>query len=209
MILDILDTKGNKTEQFSLNDAVFNITQNDMAVAQYVRVYANNQRQGTSSTKTRGEVSGGGKKPWKQKGTGRARVGSSRNPIWRHGGVAHGPKPKDWSLNISKKLRNLAFLSVLSSKAQEKKILVVDSINMETPKTKEALAIVKNLDIVGKILFVTNGFNENFLKSVNNVPNFRSVLVSDLNTYDVLSCDYVVFIKDAVLNLQDKYVKTK
>src|SRR3989344_2069599 len=147
MKIDVLDIKGKKVDEITLKKEIFGIEPNETVLAQYVRVYRTNQRQGTSSTLNRGEVSGGGKKPWKQKGTGRARVGSTRNPIWVHGGVAHGPKPKDWTLKLPKKVKRLALISALSSAVEKKKLTVLDKIEIESPKSKLVSEIVKNLDL--------------------------------------------------------------
>ncbi|EKE00145.1 MAG: hypothetical protein ACD_22C00084G0003 [uncultured bacterium] len=204
--IDVFDIKGNSVEQMSLSKEVFGIEPNEEALKQYIRVYQNNQRQGTSSTKTRGEVSGGGIKPWKQKGTGRARVGSSRNPIWRHGGISHGPKPKDWSLKLPKQVKRLAILSALSMVATtENKMKVLDKLELKTPKTKTICEMLKKLDLGYKTLIVLGSVNENVMKSIRNIENVSFVNADSLNAYEVMNARKVLFLKDAVKSLEKKY----
>jgi len=205
MKIDVLDTKGNIVEQMDLNKDVFGIKPNLEVLAQYVRVYLANQRQGTSSTLTRAEVSGGGKKPWRQKGTGRARVGSSRNPIWRHGGVSHGPKPKDWGLSLNDRVKKLAIKSALSQKFLDKKITILDSLKFEKPKTREMISVLNNLKTLGKALLVLNERDENIVKSVANIPNLTYTLAQRLNAYEVINANGVLFLKDAVLKLEERF----
>ena len=205
MKIDVLNIKGEKVEQITLSDEIFGITPNEDVLAQYLRVYMHNQRQGTSSTKDRSEVSGGGKKPWKQKGTGRARVGSSRSPLWRHGGVTHGPKPKSWNLDLNKKMRRLAILSAISSKFANNKAIVVDSVTFEAPKTKSMVEVLKNLN-ASKPLLVMQSIDENTVKSGSNIKDLKITRASMLNAYDLLNAKTVIFVKDAVLGLQDKYL---
>ncbi len=205
MKYDVLDTKGNKIEQMELSDSLFAVPMNKDIVAQYIRVFSANQRQGTSSTKTRGDVSGGGKKPWRQKGTGRARVGSSRNPLWRHGGVAHGPSPKDWSLSMPQKMRQKALAVSLSNKITTKDLTVLTDIKMEKPKTKAFLEILKALDITKKVLLVVSKSDVNVVKSTQNLKNVKLALADNLNAYDLVKTKKVMFLKDAVLELQNKY----
>jgi large subunit ribosomal protein L4 len=205
MKIDVLDTKGNIVEQMNLNKDVFGIKPNLEVLAQYVRVYLANQRQGTSSTLTRAEVSGGGKKPWRQKGTGRARVGSSRNPIWRHGGVSHGPKPKDWGLSLNDRVKKLAIKSALSQKFLDKKIVILDSLKFEKPKTREMISVLNNLKTLGKALLVLNERDENIVKSVANIPGLTYTLAQRLNAYEVINANGVLFLKDAVLKLEERF----
>ncbi|KKS20478.1 MAG: ribosomal protein L4/L1e, large subunit ribosomal protein L4 [candidate division WWE3 bacterium GW2011_GWC1_41_7] len=205
MKIDVLDIKGKKVDEITLKKEIFGIEPNETVLAQYVRVYRTNQRQGTSSTLNRGEVSGGGKKPWKQKGTGRARVGSTRNPIWVHGGVAHGPKPKDWTLKLPKKVKRLALISALSSAVEKKKLTVLDKIEIESPKSKLVCEIVKNLDLKGSTLIVLNEKNDNLLLGSRNILGLNPTLLNNLNAYDILNARNVVFMKDAILGVQKKY----
>ncbi|KKS16862.1 MAG: 50S ribosomal protein L4 [candidate division WWE3 bacterium GW2011_GWB1_41_6] len=205
MKIDVLDIKGKKVDEITLKKEIFGIEPNETVLAQYVRVYRTNQRQGTSSTLNRGEVSGGGKKPWKQKGTGRARVGSTRNPIWVHGGVAHGPKPKDWTLKLPKKVKRLALISALSSAVEKKKLTVLDKIEIESPKSKLVSEIVKNLDLKGSTLIVLNEKNDNLLLGSRNILGLNPTLLNNLNAYDILNARNVVFMKDAILGVQKKY----
>ncbi len=205
MKVQVLDKKGNKVEEITLKKEVFGIEPNLEVIKQYIRVYRANQRQGTSSTKSRGEVSGGGTKPWRQKGTGRARVGSSRNPLWRHGGVAHGPQPKDWTLTLPKKIKQMAMKSALSILAKENRMTVLDSIDMEMPKTKEILNILENLKLNGKTLIVINGSNPNAVKSARNIKGIKTTEAGTLNAYDILEARNVLFVKDAVKTVQEKY----
>lgn len=205
MKIDVLDTKGNIVEQMDLNKNVFGIQPNLEVLGQYVRVYLANQRQGTASTLTRGEVSGGGKKPWRQKGTGRARVGSSRNPIWRHGGVSHGPKPKDWGLSLNDRVKKLAIKSALSQKFLDKKITILDSLKFEKPKTKEMISVLNSLKIKGKVLLVLNERDENVVKSIANIPDLAYTLAQRLNAYEVINASGVLFLKDAVLKLEERF----
>lgn len=205
MKVKVLDTKGNTVEEITLKKEVFGVEPNLEILGQYLRVFRANLRQGTSSTKTRGDVSGGGIKPWRQKGTGRARVGSSRVPLWRHGGISHGPQPKDWSLRFPKKMKRLAIISALSSVAADKKITVLDKISMKTPDTKAMTDILKKLDVAGKILIVLNTPESNTIKSAKNIKGVKTTVTTNLNAYELLNAKNVVFIKDAVESLEKKY----
>jgi large subunit ribosomal protein L4 len=205
MKVKVFNEKGKALEEMEVSKDIFGVEPNQALLAQYIRVFQNNQRQGTSSTKTRGEVSGGGKKPWKQKGTGRARVGSSRSPIWRHGGISHGPKPKDWSLAFPKQMKTLAMKSALSFKCLNDSIKVLESFNVKEPKTKEFLNFLKELDIKGKILLVSEKNNTNLLKSVRNIKGVTLSNISVLNAYEVLHAKNIIFLKDAVHKLEEKY----
>ena len=205
MKIDVLNTKGEKVEQITLSDDVFGVVPNDNVLSQYLRVYLHNQRQGTVSTKDRSEVSGGGKKPWKQKGTGRARVGSTRSPLWRHGGVTHGPKPKSWNLDLNKKMKKLATLSALSQKFANKSAIILDSLSFDVPKTKEMIETMSNIKAV-KPLLILNSANVNTIKSGANIKDLTIVQASTLNVYNILNAKTLVFVKDAVLELQAKYL---
>lgn len=201
----VLDIKGNTVEEITLTKGLFDIEPNVAVLAQYLRVYNSNQRQGTSKTKTRGEVSGGGIKPWKQKGTGRARVGSSRNPLWRHGGVAHGPRPQDWSLKLPKKMRRLAILSAISSLFTKEKLIILDQIKVKTPTTKEIEKILINLKLTGKTLIVLDTPEQDTIKSARNLSNVKTTLATTLNAFELMSSKNVIFLKAALLNVERKY----
>jgi large subunit ribosomal protein L4 len=161
--------------------------------------------QQVSLSKTRGEVSGGGKKPWKQKGTGRARTGSTRNPIWRHGGIAHGPKPTDWSLEMPKKMKQKALVVALSQKLKEEKFTLVSALDLAAPKTKEFTAVLKNLKLTGNCLVVLPVASESIERTTRNLKKVNIKLVDTLNAYDLVSSNNVVFLKDSAIKLQEKY----
>ncbi len=205
MKLDVLDLKGNKVETLELSKEVFGGRPNLELLAQYVRVYRANQRQGTSSTKTRAEVSGTGKKPWKQKGTGRARVSASRIPLWRHGGISHGPKPRDWSLDMPKKMKQLALVHAITKYLNDNNVKVLSALTLEAPKTKTISELKSTLELKGKTLLVTKNTTSTVLKSTQNLKNVTVSNVKTLNAYDVLSASNVLFIKDAMELIKGKY----
>lgn len=207
MQLDIFDKNGKSTGKFTLDESVFGILPNAQVVAQYIRVYLTNQRQGTSKVKTRGEVSGGGKKPWKQKHTGRARQGSSRSIQWRHGGIAHGPTPKDWLLSLPKKMKRLAMISILSSKASKNSLNILDELKIKEPKTKDIVAILNSLKARGKVLFVMPAKDDKVLQSARNIANLKVAITDTLNGFELMSADKIVFLKDAIEKVQEKYKK--
>lgn len=207
MKIDVLNLKGEKIEEIELKKDVFGFEPNAEVLRQYIRVYQNNQRQGTSSTKTRSEVSGGGAKPWRQKGTGRARTGSSRNPIWVGGGVAHGPKPKSWNLSLSKSLKQNALKSALSEKYKEGKIIVIDKVSIEKPNTKDFSKALDKLKVDGNVSIVWVGESENLIKSSRNLPNVTLVYAGSLGAYDVLKTPVTVFMKEAILKVQERLTK--
>lgn len=208
MKIPVVDIKGKQTETLDLNDNVFGIVPNDIVMAQYLRVFLHNKRQGTSATKTRGEVSGGGKKPWKQKGTGRARVGSIRSPLWRHGGIIHGPQPKDWTLSLTKKIKKLALISALSIKSKNNSIIILDKLNFELPKTKQLLEVIDNIKGSSrKTLLVLLDNDLTIRKSASNISNVAPVLVDNLNAYEIMHSEKIIFLKDAVLKINEKYSK--
>lgn len=205
MKINILDKNGNKTEEITLSKGVFGNEVNKDLILQYLHVYLTNQRQGTSSTKTRGDVSGGGKKPWAQKGTGRARHGSRRSPLWVHGGIAHGPKPKEWSLSLPKKMKRKAMLSALSLIASDSKIMVIDDIKLKKPSTKEVENILKNLKLDNKTLIILNSNDRVLRKSFENIKTVNTSLVNTLNIYELLNANKVLFLKDALEKIEEKY----
>ncbi len=205
MKVDVLDIKGNKVEELALEKSVFGCEVNEALIAQYIHVYRTNQRQGTVKTKTRGEVSGGGVKPWKQKGTGRARHGSTRSPIWVGGGASHGPQPKDWSLKISKKMRKATMQSVLSMRFNEGLIKALEAISITKPSTKYIKEIIETLDLTGKTLFVLAKGDKNILKSIANITSASVYEMDNLNAFELISAKNIVFEKEALVNLQKKY----
>lgn len=205
MKLQVLDTKGNKAGEVTLDESIFGIKPNLKVLAQYVRVFLSNQRQGTSKVKTRAEVSGGGVKPWRQKGTGRARHGSIRSPIWVHGGVAHGPLPKDWQLNMPKKMKVLAMKSVLSQKYAAGKIISIEEVPFEKPNTKKMIELLNNIEAGSKVLFVWQNQSNNMLKSLSNILGVKTAFAGSLNAYDVLNAGSLVFVKEALESLNKRY----
>ncbi len=203
--IDLYNKKGEKTGNCDLTDTIFAVEVSTDAMHQAVVTYNANQRQGTQSALTRSEVSGGGKKPWRQKGTGRARVGSSRNPIWTHGGVAFAPKPRSYSKKMNKKTRRLALKSALTCKVNDKEIIVLEDLNLDTYKTKDMIAILKSLGIEGKALLVTDGVNENVVRSAGNIPGVSTTIVTSLNTYDILVHSSLVATRDAITRIEEVY----
>jgi len=205
MKIDVVNNKGNKIEDIELDKGVFGQESNPDLLAQYIHIYRTNQRQGTSSTLTRAEVSGGGKKPWRQKGTGRARHGSTRSPIWVHGGIAHGPKPKEYSLKMPKKMKKKAMQCALSFKLKEGEIKVINNLDMSKPSTKDISELIKKAKLPDKILLVLEKSNNNVLKSASNMPKVNVSVGDNLNVYEILNAKEVLFEKNAILNLQKKY----
>ena len=202
--LDILNIKGEKVKDIKLKDNVWNVEPNDNVIYDAVVLYNASQRQGTHSTKTRSEVSGGGRKPWRQKGTGNARQGSIRAVQWRHGGIAHGPKPRDYSKKMNKKERRLALLSALTYKAQEKEVIILDNINFESNKTKEMVNLMNTLKINDyKILLIVSELTDNVCLSARNLGNIKIVLPNEVNTYDVLNADKLVLTTDGLNKLEE------
>ena len=201
----VYNMSGAEVGTIDLNDDIFGIDVSEHAMHMAVVQYLANKRQGTQSAKTRAEVSGGGKKPWRQKGTGHARQGSIRAPQWRHGGVALGPKPRDYSYSLNKKVKRLALKSALSSKVLDKNLIVVDNINLEEYKTKAVINMFKALEVNGKALVVTPEVNEKLVKSANNIPGVKTTLVNTLNVYDILNHDNLVMTVDAVKKIEEVY----
>ena len=203
--IDVYNIEGKKVSDIELADSVFGIEPNEKIVHSVLVNYMANQRQGTSNTKTRAEVSGGGRKPWKQKGTGRARQGSVRSPQWFKGGIALGPKPRDYSYRVNKKERRLAVRSVLSSKVLENNLVVVDSMNFDAIKTKNMVSALNNLKVEGKTLIVLPEKNENVQKSARNIEGVKTSLVNTINVYDLLKYNKLVLTVDAVKSLEEVY----
>lgn len=201
----VFDKTGKKVSDIALSDAIFAITPNASAMHLCVVAYLANQRQGTQSTLTRAEVRGGGKKPWRQKGSGRARQGSIRSPQWTHGGIALGPKPREYGKTVNKKVRRLAMKSALSSKVAAEELIVLDSLEMNEIKTKEVVSVLKALETGKKVLIVLPEKNETVYRSARNIKGVKTTLVSTLNVYDILNCDSLVVLKDAVSKIEEVY----
>lgn len=201
----VFDKTGKKVSDIALSDAIFAITPNASAMHLCVVAYLANQRQGTQSTLTRAEVRGGGKKPWRQKGSGRARQGSIRSPQWTHGGIALGPKPREYGKTVNKKVRRLAMKSALSSKVAAEELIVLDSLEMNEIKTKEVVSVLKALETGKKVLIVLPEKNETVYRSARNIKGVKTTLVSTLNVYDILNCDSLVMLKDAVSKIEEVY----
>ena len=203
--LAVLDKTGKKVSDIELKDEIFAIEPNKSAMHLVVVNYLANQRQGTQSTLTRSEVSGGGKKPWKHKGTGRARQGSTRAPQWTHGGIALGPKPRDYGFDVNKKVRRLAMKSALSSKVAADEMIVVDDFSMDAIKTKEMANILSAVKAGKKTLIVLPEKNDVLYKSARNIEGTNVSLVNTLNVYDILNCNTIVVLKDAVAKIEEVY----
>lgn len=201
----VFDKTGKKVSDIALSDAIFAITPNASAMHLCVVAYLANQRQGTQSTLTRAEVRGGGKKPWRQKGSGRARQGSIRSPQWTHGGIALGPKPREYGKTVNKKVRRLAMKSALSSKVAAEELIVLDSLEMNEIKTKEVVSVLKALETGKKVLIVLPEKNETVYRSARNIKGVKTTLVSTLNVYDILNCDSLVVLKDSVSKIEEVY----
>ncbi|MDT8012278.1 50S ribosomal protein L4 [Clostridium perfringens] len=203
--LNILNVNGQNVGEIELAEAIFGVEVNEHVLYEVVKNQLANKRQGTQSAKTRAEVRGGGRKPWKQKGTGRARQGSIRAVQWVGGGVAFAPKPRDYSYTLPKKVRRLAIKSALSSKVQNNEIIVLDALNMEVPKTKEFVQILKNINASKKALVVTAEKNENVVKSARNIEGVQAATVNTINVYDILKYDTFVITTDAVKKVEEVY----
>ena len=201
----VYDMTGKSVGEMNLSDAIFGIEPNTSVMHTAVVNYLANQRQGTQSTLTRTEVSGGGRKPWRQKGTGHARQGSISAPQWSHGGIALGPKPRDYSYTINKKVKKLAIKSALSSKVSGNEMIVLDQITLESFKTKAVVAMLNALGASKKTLIVTAQNDEKLIKSAANIPGVKTTTTGSLNVYDMLNCDKMVIVKAAVEKLEEVY----
>ena len=201
--ISVKNLNGEKVKDLTLADSIWNIEVNEDALKKMVRLQLDASRQGTRKTKNRSEVSGGGRKPWKQKGTGRARQGSIRATQWVGGGVPHGVLPRDYSFKINKKERVLALKSALSSKMQAKEVIVLDNFNLKTSKTKDALKVLEGLKLTDKVLFVTNDDAENLYLATRNLPNVLVLFGDELNCYDLLNADAVVFDENTVKSIEE------
>ena len=203
--ITVFDMAGNKVGDTELNDAVFGIAPNKNLMHAMVVCYLANQRQGTQSTLTRTEVSGGGRKPWRQKGTGHARQGSTRAPQWTHGGVVFAPVPRDYSFKMNKKEKQAAVRSALTDRVQQNKVIVLDQLSMSEYKTKEFVKVMENLKAAGKTLVVMADKDEHVIKSAGNVPAVKTTLTSQINVYDLMNAQTVILTKDAVAKLEEVY----
>lgn len=202
--VDILDMNGKKKSELELNENVFGIEVNEVVVHAALVNYLANQRQGTQSTKTRAEVRGGGRKPWRQKGTGRARQGSIRAPQWIKGGIALGPKPRSYKYAIPKKMRQLALKSVLTSKVQEGNLIVVDKLELNEIKTKEMVKVLDNLKAKNALVLLSEK-NLNVQASARNIENVKTTLVNTINVYDLLKYNSLVATEDAIKKIEEVY----
>ena len=201
----VLDMAGKEVGSIELAESVFGIEPNKSVMLHMVKNYLANQRQGTQSALTRSEVSGGGKKPWRQKGTGRARQGSTRAPQWTHGGIVFAPKPRDYSYTVNKKVRRLAMKSAFSAKVAENEMVVIDSIAMDEYKTKTIAAMLKAVGAEKKALIVLPEVNEKVIASAANIPGVKTAQVNTLNVYDILNADLFIVAKDAVAKIEEVY----
>ena len=203
--ISVYDMTGKKTGSIELSADVFGIEPNVAVMHSAVINYLANQRQGTQSTKTRSEVSGGGRKPWRQKGTGHARQGSTRSPQWTHGGIALGPKPRSYRFALPKKVRRLALKSAFSSKVMADEMLVLESLSLDEIKTKSIVNMLNALGADRKVLLVLPEKDEKVILSARNIPGVKTALVNTLNVYDILNCDKFIVVKDAVAQLEEVY----
>lgn len=204
--IDVLDINGNVVEQMEISEDIFAVEINEHCVYETVKNHLANRRQGTQSAKTRAEVRGGGKKPWRQKGTGRARQGSTRSPQWIGGGVVFAPKPRDYSYKINKKVKRIALKSVLTDKVNNQKLIVLNELTMNEPKTKVFAQTMKNLKIDGKkALFVTKQNDQNVVRSGRNIYGVSVAFADVINTYDIINHEVLVMTKDAVIRTQEVF----
>ena len=205
MTKNVLNMAGNHVGEVELSEAIFGIEPNVSVMHDVVKNHLANCRQGTQSALTRAEVSGGGKKPWRQKGTGRARQGSTRAPQWTHGGIVFAPKPRSYRFTVNKKVRRLAMKSAFSSKAAENNLIVVDSITTGEYKTKKIAAMLNAIGAEKKALIVLPEVDSMVVKSANNIPGVKTAQVNELNVYDILNADKLVIAKDAVSKIEEVY----
>ena len=203
--LNVLNVSGQNVGEIELSDSIFGVEVNGHVLYEVVKNQLANKRQGTQSAKTRAEVRGGGRKPWKQKGTGRARQGSTRSVQWVGGGVAFAPKPRSYKYTLPKKVRRLAMKSALSSKVQNSEVIVLDALNMDAPKTKEFAQILNNINAAKKALVVIADKNDNVIKSARNIEGVQTELVNTMNVYDILKYDSFIITTDAVKKVEEVY----
>ncbi len=205
--MKVVDMAGKEVGEITLSDLVFGAEVNEAVLHTAVRAFLLNQRQGTQSTLTRSEVSGGGKKPWKQKGTGRARQGSTRSPQWTHGGIALGPKPRSYRVTMNKRVKRVALFSALSAKVNAGEMIVVDSITMNEYKTKTVVGMLSALGAQKKALIVLPEVNEFVIKSAANIEGVKTTQWNTINVYDILNCDTFIVAKDAVNKIEEVYAR--
>lgn len=203
--VSVYNMQGAEVGKLELNDAIFGVEVNENLVHEAVVAHLANQRQGTQKAKTRSEVSGGGRKPWRQKGTGRARQGSTRSPQWRHGGVALGPKPRSYRYSMNKKAKRLALKSAFSAKVAEGKFIVIDKLELAEIKTKAMIKVLDNLNVTDKALVVLEGANAPVVKSTKNIPTAKTLYVNTLNVYEIIKHDTFIATKEAVNKIQEVY----
>jgi large subunit ribosomal protein L4 len=204
MELDVIDQQGMPIEKVTVSDRTFGAEVKGHLFHQVVRMQLANRRRGTASTKTRGEVSGGGRKPWRQKGTGRARQGSIRSPLWRGGGIALGPKPRDYAYRVPKKVRRAALCSALSLKVREGLLKVVNRLELPEPKTKRMVGLLKDLGVERRVLILLADDNLNVRLAARNLPDVKVLSVEGVNTYDLLHYEHIICPKDALAKLQER-----
>ena len=205
MLTKVYNMSGEQVGEIELSEAVFGITPNESVVHDVVKNHLANKRQGTQSALTRAEVSGGGRKPWRQKGTGRARQGSTRAPQWTHGGIVFAPKPRDYSYTLNKKVRRLALKSALSDKAAQQNIVVIDAIKVDAPKTREFAAFLKAVNVTGKALVVTAEVDTNVVKSGRNIPGCQVTFANLINVYDIVNAKQLVLDKAALAKIEEVF----
>ncbi len=203
--IEVLDIKGQKVDEMQLSDAVFGIEPNKVLLHEMVVNYLANRRQGTQSALTRAEVAGGGRKPWRQKGTGHARQGSIRAPQWRHGGIVFAPKPRDYSFTVNKKERRLAMKSAFSSKAMTNNIIILDKLSLENYKTKEIVNMLSAVNAGKKALLVLPEMDRKVINSARNIQGVKTAQVNTLNVYDILNYDSLIIVRDAVNKIEEVY----
>ena len=201
--VNVIDLKGSKVKDIDINDEIFKIEGNDIVLKKAIRLQMNSLRQGTASTKDRSEVSGGGRKPYRQKGTGNARQGTIRAPHYRGGGVVFGPTPRDYSFKINKKERRLALKTALSEKLAESKLIVVDTLELPSVKTKDAIKLLETLKLEGKVLFVSSHDAEKLYLATRNLGTIAVIMVDELNVYDIVNADILVCDEDTVKYIEE------
>ena len=200
---EVFSPKGEKVGEIGLSEAVFGREPNASLIRAAVLAHLNKSRVGTVKVKTRSEVAGGGKKPWRQKGLGRARAGSIRSPLWRHGGVVFGPQARDYSWAITKKVRRLALMSALSAKARDGRVVVLTDLKMAAPKTKDLYSFLRTMGMQDSALIVTSEVERNLVLSVRNIPGVRVVVAQELSTYDAMAVKHLLITEDAVKKLEE------
>lgn len=202
-VLSVYDTEGKKVDDLALSEEVFGADPNRPLLHQAVVAYLANQRTGTAFTKTRGEVRGGGRKPWRQKGTGRARHGSRRSPIWRKGGIVFGPRPREYRIDLPKKAKRKALISALSAKVKAEEVRIVDRLELPEPKTKELVGILDKLGVAPKVLIVTADGDERVVRSARNLKGVKAISADSLNPYQILNARYMVITRAAAAKIEE------